>query len=122
MGWFLCLAPHLATAWGSRLAEAVEGDPCSQVSSNVTLCPRPRKHLSEAGDSSRPEMEKWPRRCGPLGICQWAVWSRSLVPPRLNPIHKVSTVIACVVQAEGLGVLLSTGLGTCELWNEAFYT
>lgn len=61
-------------------------------------------------------------RCSPLGICQWAVWSWSLVPPRLNPNHKVSTVTACVVQAEGLGVLLSTGLGTCVLWNEVFYT
>lgn len=44
------------------------------------------------------------------------------MPPRFNPIHKVSTVTACVVQVEGLGGLLSSGLGTCVLWNKAFYT
>lgn len=93
----------------------MEGDPCSQVSSAVTLCPRPRKHLSEAGNSSRPEMR--PTR-------HLSVGSLVLEPSatQVNPIHKVSTVIACVVQAEGLGVLLSTGLGKCMLWDEAFYT
>lgn len=33
------------------------------------------------------------------------------MPPRFNPIHKVSTVTACVVQVEGLGGLLSSGWG-----------
>lgn len=49
---------------GGRLAEAMEGDlPTPLLPGqlfSMSLCSRPREHLSEVGDSSRTKMETWP--------------------------------------------------------------